>query len=125
MTASPFVHMACSLTLRPLRDWQPSNAETAEPRLTRTERIRRLLKERNGPVTAAEITWDMAEHFPNFGSHLVWLLLKYDIAKGRVLFAADKYSWNHAYETAEAQAIRDAVKLLKRSGYHVEKDARQ
>ena len=53
-------------------------------KLSRTETIRRLLKASNRPMTSAEITFDLEDSFPNFGSHLVWLLLKYDIEKSRV-----------------------------------------
>jgi hypothetical protein len=70
-------------------------------------------------MTAAEIAWDMDSDFPNFGSHLVWLLLKHDIAKGRVALADGRYSWVHAYDTAEAALIRKALKLLKKHGYQV------
>lgn len=118
MNTSPFVYIACSLTLQPV-NVKREDAEPMPAGLTRTERIRRLLKTYTRPVTAAEIAWDMADHFPDFGTHLVWLLVKYEIEKGRVLYADGKYTWNHEYETAEAQAIRDAVKLLKRHGFTV------
>lgn len=113
---NPFAQIAATLTAHTLPAW---DATEAMPKgLSRTETIRRLLKAASRPVTAAEIAFDMDE-FPNFGSHLVWLLLKYDIQKGRVLLQDGKYHWNHAYDTAEAAAIRDAVKLLKSKGYKV------
>ena len=114
---TPFTQMAATLTAKTISAW---NIDTNErPRgLSRTETIRRLLKSASRPVTAAEIAFDMDE-FPNFGSHLVWLLLKYDISKGRVLLQDGKYRWSHAYDTAEATAIRDAVKLLRQHGYKV------
>lgn len=119
---SPFIHMACSLTLRPLPNWKPVDA-SIPPGLNRTERIRQLLRASGRPLTAHEITWDMEDHFPNFGSHLVWLLLKYEMEKGRITF--DKghgtYAWNHAYESAEQEEIRQAEKLLKKHGYKVSK----
>lgn len=118
MSNSPFIYMACSLTMQPIGNWI-SKADVPEPGLSRTERIRRLLKASSRPVTAHEITWDMADHFPNFGSHLVWLLLKYDIQKGRVILVDGKYSWNHDYDRAESRAIRDALSLLKKHGYKV------
>lgn len=118
MANSPFVYMACNLTLQPVSNWI-SKSDVPEPGLSRTERIRRLLKASSRPVTTHEIAWDMADHFPNFGSHLVWLLLKYDIQKGRVILQDGKYQWNHWYDTAEAQAIRDAVGLLQKHGYKV------
>jgi hypothetical protein len=94
-------------------------AESIPTGLNRTERIRRLLKASSRPMTANEIAWDMDAHFPNFGSHLVWLLLKYEMEKGRIIFdkARATYSWNHNYETAEAAAIRSAEKLLRKQGY--------
>jgi hypothetical protein len=61
----------------------------------------------------------MGEEFPNFGSHLVWLLLKYDIQKGRVILDGGRYTWNHAFDTAEAASIRSAVQLFQRHGYQV------
>ena len=118
MTSSPFVHMACSLTLKTPADWKPA-MEALPKDLSRTERIRQLLKCAGRPLTAAEIAWDLNDHFPNFGSHLVWLLLKYDMQKGRVLFTDNKYRWNHDYDTAEAAAIRAAVALLRKNGYKV------
>lgn len=114
---NPFTQMATTLTAKTVAAW---NIDTDErPRgLSRTETIRRMLKAASRPVTAAEIAFDM-EEFPNFGSHLVWLLLKYDISKGRVIFNEGKYSYNPAFDTAEAAAIRDAVKLLRQHGYKV------
>lgn len=119
MTSSPFIHMACSLTLQPVRTWK-AEVDAIEPGLNRTERIRRLLKATGAALTDAEIAWDMADHFPNFGAHLVWLLLKHDISKGRVRqIRPGLYRWNDEYDTAEAAAVRDAIKLLKTHGYRV------
>ena len=115
MTTSPFVHMACSLTLRPA-SWGAAQVET-DKATSRTERIRQLLKAARTPMTAGEIAFDMADDFPNFGSHLVWLLLKYDISKGRVTLTDGLYAYNHAFDTAAEAAVRDAVKLLKANGY--------
>jgi hypothetical protein len=116
---NPFIQMASVLSAAHLPAWTID--EPIPEGLNRTERIRRLLKASSRPVTANEIAWDMADHFPNFGSHLVWLLLKYEMEKGRVIFdkARSTYSWNQEYETAEAAAIRDALKLLKKHGYKV------
>lgn len=63
----------------------------------------------------------MADHFPDFGSHLVWLLMKYEMEKGRVLFDKSRhtYAWNYDYDTAEAAEIRAAEQLLKKHGYTV------
>lgn len=115
MTSSPFIHMACSLTLRTAH-WHAEQAETIKD-TSRTERIRQLLRAARRPVTAAEIAFDMADDFPNFGSHLVWLLLKYDISKGRVTLNDGLYAYRHEFDTAAETALRDAVKLLKAAGY--------
>ncbi|MEP6770272.1 MAG: hypothetical protein ABI893_00635 [Polaromonas sp.] len=109
--------MTATLTAAHMKPW-PSQA-VPERGLSRTERIRRLLKQATRPVTAMEICFDMAEHFLNFETSLVWLLLKYDIKKGRVIFEGGKYRWNDAYDTAEAAAIRAAIKLLASHGYEV------
>ena len=111
--------MACALTLHHPRQWQ-AEAAAIERGISRTERIRRLLKSTGAAMTDAEIAWDMADHFPNFGVHLVWPLLKHDISKGRVRkIRPGLYRWNDDYDTAKATAIRDAVKLLRASGYLV------
>jgi len=114
--------MACSLTLRPLPGWK-SMDDSIPAGLNRTERIRQLLRVSGRPLTANEIAWDMGDHFPNFGSHLVWLLLKYEMEKGRVMFDKGRgtYAWNFAYESAEQEALRQAEKLLKKHGYKVVK----
>ena len=114
---NPFTQMASSLTAHALPAWTQSEPITKG--LSRTERIRCLLRAATRPVTAAEIAFDMEDEFPNFGSGLVWLLLKYDIQKGRVILVRGKYIWNQEYDTAESAAIRDAVKLLKKHGYQV------
>lgn len=113
---NPFTQMASVLSAVNLPAW---NTEAIPDGLNRTDRIRQLLKEASRPVTANEIAWDMADHFPNFGSHLVWLLMKYDMQKGRVILEDGKYRWNVDYDTAEAKSIRDAVQLLRKHGYRV------
>ena len=82
---------------------------------TRTESIRELLRDATRQLTAAEIAFDL--DLPS--SCTVWLLMKYDMQKGRVLLADGMYRWNHAYDRQEAEELRDAVKLLKRAGYSV------
>jgi hypothetical protein len=119
MTASPFDHIARSLTAPQVRTWQ-AQADAIEPGISRTERIRRLLKATGAAMTDAEIVWDLEDHFPNFGAHLVWLLLKNDIKKGRVhMIRHGLYRWNDAYDEAQAEAIRAAEKLLKAHGYKI------
>ena len=115
---NPFTQMATTLIATPAPAWLAS--DTAEiTGSNRTEHIRHLLRSARRPVSAAEIAFDMEEHFQDFGPSRVWLLLKYDMQKGRVILEDGKYRWNHEYDTAEAAAIRDAVKLLKHHGYKV------
>lgn len=109
--------MAKTLATINLPAWGASDQLPAET--SRTERIRQLLKSYKRPSTAEEIAFDLEDHMPNFGPHLVWLLLKYEIQKGRVIFADGKYRWNHEYDAALATSIRNAVKLLKQHGYKV------
>lgn len=116
---NPFHNMALVLTRATVAAWNPE--DVPEKGLNRSERIRCLLRAAHRPVTAAEIAFDMEDAFPNFGSHLVWLLMKYDIAKGRVLYSNGLYSWSHEYESAEATALREAERLLRRHGYKLVK----
>lgn len=113
---NPFTQMASSLTAKKIQPWIKSDAPSCK-RLSRTGTIRELLKSANRPVTAAEIAFDV--DLPHFNTNLVWLLLKHDISKGRVIFQEGRYLWNHEYDSAEAAAIRDAMQLLRRNGYQV------
>ena len=97
--------------------WQPGLHPKSQ---TRVGTIRGLLKSQARPMSAAEIAYDV--DLPSFNQNLVWLLLKHDIQQGRVLFSDGLYAWNAEHETAEATAIRKAIKLLKKSGYTVTKD---
>lgn len=115
-TPNPFRQITRSLCARALPDWTASEPQ-AKP-LSRTETIRRHLRETGRAMTSEEIAFDLDEALPNFGSHLVWLLLKHDVKKGRIVFDG-RYSWSTDYDTAEAAAIRAAVKLLKAHGYGV------
>jgi hypothetical protein len=119
--------MACTLTLRPVSQWDRlASGESLDlpTDLSRVERIRQLLKGEGRAMTDAEIAFDMADHFPNFNTNLVWLLLKHDISKGRVrMIRHGLYRWNEEYESAEATAIRAAVKLLTTHGYTVKAPA--
>ena len=100
---------ACFPAAPPIRNKHPTGATS------RTESIRELLRDTSRPLSAAEIAFDL--DLPS--SCTVWLLMKYDMQKGRVLLADGRYTWNHDYDTQEAQELRDAVKLLKRHGYQV------
>jgi hypothetical protein len=111
--------MACALTLHHPRDWALSqHAESISKGVSRTERIRQLLRLEGRAMTDSEIAFDLVDHFPDFGAHLVWLLLKYDIKKGRVLMIRPGlYRYNEEFDTAEAEALRNAEKLLRSHGY--------
>ena len=118
-TLNPFQQMSASLRKVRPPSLQPGQAEhTPYKPITRTETIRRLLKATDRAKSAAEIAWDM-DDFPNFGTHLVWLLLKHDIKNNRVIFQDGLYRWNREHDSAEATKVRAAVKLLLRKGYQV------
>lgn len=113
---SSFALMARTLGASSLPDWV-AQAKPAQG-LSRTETIRRHLKASGCAMTSEEIAFDLDDALPNFGHHLVWLLLKHDVKKGRIIFDG-RYSWSQEYDTAEAFAIRAALKLLKANGYKV------
>ena len=116
---NPFEQMSQTLARRqPTKSvWQPGLQPKSQ---TRVGAIRDLLKSQARPMSAAEIAYDV--DLPSFNQNLVWLLLKYDIQQGRVLFSGGRYAWNAEHETAEAGAIRKAIKLLKKSGYTITKE---
>lgn len=115
---NPFEQMSKALARkrRVQTTWQPG----AEPKSkSRTGSIRDLLKSTARPMSAAEIAFDV--DLPSHTQNLVWLLLKHDIKMGRVLLQGGLYVWNFEHESAEATAIRAAIKLLKKHGYAVTK----
>ena len=115
---NPFDQMTQTLARQPVKSaWQPGLEPKSQ---TRVGAIRDLLKREARPMSAAEIAFDV--DLPSFNQNLVWLLLKYDIQQGRVLFSGGLYAWNAEHENAEASAIRKAIKLLKKSGYTITKD---
>jgi hypothetical protein len=115
---NPFEQMANSLKRQaPAKSfWQPGSAPKSQ---TRVGAIRDLLKSEARPMTAAEIAFDV--DLPSHTQNLVWLLLKYDIKKGRVLLSEGLYTWNAEFDSREEVAIRAAIKLLKKNGYTVTK----
>lgn len=115
---NPFEQMTKALAhkQRPETNWQPGTKPKSQ---SRVGSIRDLLKCEARPMSAAEIAYDV--DLPSFNQGLVWLLLKYDIQKGRVLFANGLYAWNAEFDLAHETAIRAAIKLLKKSGYTVAK----
>ena len=66
---NPFTHMAGSLGARPVPNGAPADSQ-AKP-LSRTETIRRHLRETGTAMTSEEIAFDLDDALPNFGSHLV------------------------------------------------------
>lgn len=114
---NPFSQMIDALSTHHTPPWGIPEAGGGK-QTSRTETIRELLRSATRPVTAPEIAFDV--DLPSFNTNLVWLLLKHDISKGRVILQNGRYSWNHEYDSAQATAIRNAVQLLKRHGFDVE-----
>lgn len=115
---SPFEQMSKALARRKPVKAIPNLG--MEPKAqSRVGAIRDLLKSEARPMSAAEIAYDV--DLPSFNQSLVWLLLKHDIKKGRVLFSDGLYAWNTEFDSAEQAAIRAAIKLLTKSGYTVTK----
>jgi hypothetical protein len=114
---NPFTQMAGVLS-RPSFPTAPAVRKRREG-ITRTDSIRELLRDATRSLTAAEISFDL--DLPS--SCTVWLLMKYDMQKGRVLLADGHYRWNYEYDSQEAEELRDAVKLLKKHGYTVKAPA--
>jgi hypothetical protein len=115
---NPFEQMSKALMGRKLEQAFSQRAPESRPP-SRVGAIRELLKREAREMGAAEIAFDV--DLPSFNQNLVWLLLKYDIAQGRVLLKDGMYSWNAEFESAEQAAIRAAIKLLKKNGYTVTK----
>lgn len=112
---NPFEQMAAVLAKR-----EPPRRQACAPRVTSTSRtgaIRDLLKAEGRPMSAAEIAYDV--DLPSFNQNLVWLLLKYDIAKERVIYLDGKFEWSTEYDSEHNVQIRAAIKLLEKSGYSV------
>lgn len=114
---NPFAQMAAALTAHTAPAWGAVGDEVSKP--VRTEMLRQLLRAAQRPVTDFELCEEMVIHFPDFEPNRVWLLLKHDLGKGRVKRRDGRWEYNHAFDTDEHEAIRTAVKLLKRHGYHV------
>lgn len=115
MQVTTFTQMANVLAKLPTFPAAPAIRQQRTPGATRTDSIRDLLREASRPLTAAEIAFDL--DLPS--SCTVWLLMKYDMQKGRVLLSDGLYRWNHDYDRQEAEELREAIKLLKRHGYRV------
>jgi hypothetical protein len=84
----------------------------------RTASIRAVLRQAGRPMSAAEILFDAGDDLPyTANSSLVSMLLKWDIQQGRVTFEDGRYCWSSETEADEAEAVREALKLLRRRGY--------
>ncbi len=116
---NPFTHMAATLARQPAWPTAPAVRKARDDGITRTESIRILLRDAIRPLSAAEIAFDL--DLPS--SCTVWLLMKYDMQKGRVILAEGTYRWNHDYDDAQAIDIREAVKLLRAHGFVVKAPA--
>jgi hypothetical protein len=114
-TPNPF-RQICYTLMQPSA---PTQNKTPEPQnSSRTESIRVILRQAGRPMSAAEILFDAGDHLPySANTSLVSMLLKWDIKQGRVTFEDGRYNWNSETAAAEAQAVREALKLLKRHGY--------
>ena len=85
---------------------------------SRTECIRAVLRQAGRPMSAAEILFDAGDGLPySANTSLVSMLLKWDIKQGRVVYEDGRYNWNSKKAAAEAQAVREALQLLRRHGY--------
>lgn len=117
MLTSSFSWMAASLDRLPRAPW-PMGRETAAPeaRGSRTEQIRQLLRER-GALTAVAI----AVELDLTSASLVGALLKADLHAGRAFHQDGHYHWNQAFDEQQARAIAEAINLLKKHGYSVER----
>lgn len=118
MAMNPFEQMSKALAHnKPAKSfWQNDSTPKSQ---SRVGVIRDLLKSQARPMSSAEITFDV--DLPSFNQNLVWLLLKYDISKGRVLFSGGLYAWNAEFDSRDEVRIRAAIKLLKKNGYTVKK----
>lgn len=116
--ANPFQQIARSL----MRPTSVPVLRAPEPKAQgRTESIRAVLRQAGRPMSAAEILFDAGDSLPHSAnSSLVSMLLKWDIKQGRVIFEDGRYRWSSETEAEEAEAVRDALKLLRRRGYRIE-----
>ena len=114
-TPNPF-RQICYTLMQPTA---PTLSKTEIPQnSSRTESIRVILRQAGRPMSAAEILFDAGDQLPySANTSLVSMLLKWDIKQGRVTFEDGRYNWNSETAAAEAQAVREALKLLRRHGY--------
>lgn len=114
---SPFTFMAA--TLGRLGHAGPAFpcAPRREPaRISRTERIRELLRQR-GPLSSAAIATELDLSTQG----LVGALLKADLHAGRAFHQGGLYHWDHAFDEQLQREIAEAIHLLKKNGYSVER----
>lgn len=84
---------------------------------TRTQQLRDLILE-HVRLTAAQLAVMAGLE----SSALVGGLLKHDLHLGRIKFDGVGYLWNADYNERLGESIADAIALLRRHGYRVEKN---
>lgn len=114
-----FDHLIQQLTHRTQRRVERSeHAERVAAGMSKTERIRRYLRE-CGPANSATLA--MEADVPQCA--LVGALLKGDLQRGSVLRQGTRYAWNHQWDIQAQEEISQAKALLRRHGYNVTKEA--
>lgn len=97
--------------------WSMANPEQPEAKtMSKTDRMRHYLRT-EGPANCHTLAMEGEVA----STSLVFSLLKGDVAKGRVHFDGQRYSWNHEFDAQVHADIRNAMTLLKRHGYQVKK----
>lgn len=114
---SPFASMAVALSVPPRTPWPGTPASAPrDPGASRTESIRQLLRER-GSMSALAVALELELPSPS----LVGALLKADLHAGRAFHRGGEYHWDHTYDEQLAREIAEAIHLLKKHGYSVER----
>lgn len=113
---SPIAQMASVLARPAFPAYRRHTHEEARP-LSRSERIRELLRER-GPLDSHDICENVDF---DLEPKTVSALLKADLLTGRVLRRDGRYEWNAEYSAKLGRQLSEAVKLLRRHGYLVQK----
>jgi hypothetical protein len=83
---------------------------------SKAQTLRDLIR-KNGRLNARQLA-KMAELE---ATALVGALLKNDVAIGRIKFDGVAYCWHEGFDETLQRALTDAVALLRRHGYRVEK----
>ncbi len=101
-----------------VRDVLPARTPVQRPgrAASKTSAIRDLLREQ-GPLTSQVIAVELGLDRPA----LVGALLKHDLAIGRIVRRGDCYALSDSWEESYHQEVADAIKLLRRQGYLVQR----